>query len=80
MIKLRKSDGSCIPGVEVGEIGPKLNGTSINIGYCRFTRVRVPKDHMFSKNSKVSPTGEFTAALFQLHVLSQFSKQQSKKQ
>ena len=37
-----QADGTLMPGVELGEIGPKLNFTSNNIGYCRFTRVRVP--------------------------------------
>lgn len=27
--------GTLMPGIELGEIGPKLNSTSTNIGYCR---------------------------------------------
>lgn len=34
--------GRVMQGVELGEIGPKLNSTSNNIGYCRFKHVRVP--------------------------------------
>lgn len=59
MVQLRRADGTLMPGVELGEIGPKLNTTSSNIGYCRFTRVRIPKDWLFSKYSKVSPQGEY---------------------
>ena len=47
---------------ELGEIGPKLNFTSSNIGYCRFTNVRIPMNRMFSKYSKVTNTGEYIAA------------------
>ena len=59
MVQLRKSDGTLMPGVELGEVGPKLNFSSNNIGYCRFTNVRVPKDWLFSKYSKVAPDGTY---------------------
>jgi acyl-CoA oxidase len=57
MVQLRGSDGKVMAGVELGEIGPKLNSTSNNIGYCRFTRVRVPMNHLFSKHSSVAIGG-----------------------
>ena len=72
-VQLRASDGSCMPGIEVGEIGPKLNPTSINIGYCRFTHVRIPKENLFSKNSSVSAAGVYTAAPPKLSKLSYIS-------
>ena len=59
MVQLRKSDGNLMPGVELGEVGPKLNFSSSNIGYCRFTNVRVPKDWLFSKYSKVTTDGKY---------------------
>lgn len=62
MVQLRKSDGTVMPGVELGEIGPKLNFTSNNIGYSRFTRVRIPMDRLFSKHSTVTAAGEYVAA------------------
>jgi acyl-CoA oxidase len=62
MVQLRQADGKTMPGVELGEIGPKLNFTSNNIGYCRFTRVRIPMNRMFSKHSKVTPAGQYIAA------------------
>ena len=62
MVQLRQADGTTMPGVELGEIGPKLNFTSTNIGYCGFTRVRIPMDRMFSKYSKVTDSGEYIAA------------------
>jgi acyl-CoA oxidase len=62
MVQLRKSDGSTMPGVELGEIGPKMNGTSTNIGYSRFDHVRIPLFNLLSKYSQVTPTGEYIAA------------------
>jgi acyl-CoA oxidase len=62
MVQLRKSDGSLMSGVELGEIGPKLNFTSNNIGYCSFNRVRIPMDRLFSKYSHVTSGGKYIAA------------------
>ena len=62
MVQLRQSDGTTMPGVELGEIGPKLNFTSNNIGYARFTRVRIPVDRLFSKYSHVTANGDYVAA------------------
>ncbi len=59
LVQLRGPDGTTMPGVELGEIGPKLNYSSTNIGYCRFTRVRVPMDRLFSKHSTVTAAGEY---------------------
>ena len=61
MVQLRSSDGRVMPGIELGEIGPKLNATSNNIGYARFARVRVPLNHLFSKYSKVNSDGTCVA-------------------
>lgn len=73
MVQLRRDDGGPMDGVEIGEIGPKLNGTSNNIGYCRFTRVRIPMDRLFSKHSKVTLEGEYVAAPRNLSKLSYIS-------
>eukprot|EP01062_Namystynia_karyoxenos_P070398 TRINITY_DN65780_c0_g1_i1.p1 TRINITY_DN65780_c0_g1~~TRINITY_DN65780_c0_g1_i1.p1 ORF type:complete len:730 (+),score=245.21 TRINITY_DN65780_c0_g1_i1:103-2190(+) len=62
MVQLRRSDGTTMPGVEVGEIGPKLNGTNPNIGYARFTHVRVPRFNLFARNQQVTREGTYVAA------------------
>merc|ERR1719401_873050 len=48
-----------LPGVEVGEMGPKIDKWKINIGYARFTKVRIPRFNMFAKFYKVTREGEF---------------------
>jgi len=62
MMQFRDDKGCCLPGVEIGEIGPKVNGTHPNIGYARFTYVRVPLFNLFSKYSKVTKDGKYIKA------------------
>jgi acyl-CoA oxidase len=61
MVQLRDEGGRLMPGVEVGEIGPKIIGGHTNIGYARFDRVRIPRFNMFSKLFRVTRAGEFIA-------------------
>ena len=41
----------------MGEIGPKIIGGHTNIGYARFTHLRVPRFNMFAKLFKVTREG-----------------------
>eukprot|EP00937_MAST-01D_sp_MAST-1D-sp2_P001966 g1966.t1 len=61
MVQLRDERGALMPGVEVGEVGPKIIGGHTNIGYARFDRVRVPRFNMFSKIFRVERDGTFIA-------------------
>lgn len=47
-------------GVEIGDIGPKLNFNTKDNGFIRFHHFRVPKDALFGKFYDVSPDGQFT--------------------
>ena len=60
-LQLRDHEGRLMPGVEVGEIGPKLPHNHVNIGYARFNKVRVPRFNMFQKIFKVTREGKFIA-------------------
>jgi len=62
MVQFRDDKGRTMPGVEVGEIGPKIDGKNANIGYARFTHVRVPHFNMFSRNQQVTRDGTYVAA------------------
>merc|ERR1719247_254158 len=62
LVQFRDEDGNLMPGVEVGEIGPKLAASETNIGYARFTHVRIPRFNMFAKFSKVERDGTFVPA------------------
>uniref|UniRef100_A0A1A9VP18 Acyl-coenzyme A oxidase n=1 Tax=Glossina austeni TaxID=7395 RepID=A0A1A9VP18_GLOAU len=48
-----------MPGVDIGEIGPKLGMKSGNNGYLGFKNVRVPLNHMLMKNQQVLCDGTY---------------------
>jgi len=62
MVQFRDDKGSCMPGVEIGEMGPKINTKITNIGYARFTNVRIPRADMFARAQQVTREGEYIKA------------------
>ncbi|KAG6614494.1 acyl-CoA dehydrogenase/oxidase [Phytophthora cinnamomi] len=48
-----------LPGIEVGDIGPKVGFNAIDNGYCAFHKVRVPRENMMMRYAKVLPDGTF---------------------
>jgi len=62
MMQFRDDEGRCMPGVEIGEMGPKINGKITNIGYARFTHVRLPRSNMFARAQQVTREGEYIKA------------------
>ncbi|ESP01292.1 hypothetical protein LOTGIDRAFT_212832 [Lottia gigantea] len=48
-----------MPGVEVGDIGTKFGYDSMDNGYLRMNNVRIPRENMLMKYSKVSRSGVF---------------------
>ena len=42
-----------LPGVDVGEIGPKLGLNSNDNGYLGFNNYRIPRDQMLMKHAQV---------------------------
>jgi acyl-CoA oxidase len=61
-MQLRDDEGRCMPGVEVGEIGPKFDQQHNYIGYARFNQVRIPRFNLFAKNQQVTRDGKYIAA------------------
>ncbi|XP_060084929.1 peroxisomal acyl-coenzyme A oxidase 1-like [Ylistrum balloti] len=51
-----------LPGIEVGDIGPKFGFNENDNGYLRFHHVRIPRDHMLMRYAKVAEDGTFTSA------------------
>ena len=43
-------------GITIGDIGPKFGFNTIDNGFLRFDKVRIPRDNMLMKNSQVRPT------------------------
>ncbi|GAA5870580.1 hypothetical protein JCM3774_003713 [Rhodotorula dairenensis] len=62
IVQLRSlEDHSLMPGIEAGEIGPKVHGAMAGVdnGWARFDRVRVPRKNMLSRFARVEPTGKY---------------------
>ncbi|KPJ09436.1 putative peroxisomal acyl-coenzyme A oxidase 1 [Papilio machaon] len=51
-----------LPGIKVGEIGAKLGMNGTNNGFLGFENVRIPREHMLMKNSKVLEDGTYVKA------------------
>jgi len=48
---------ACLPGVEVGDIGPKFGYNGVDNGFCRFDHVTIPRTAMLMKYAKASAEG-----------------------
>lgn len=61
MLQLRSLDDHMpMPGIKLGDIGPKLSANSVDNGYMILDNVRVPRMHMLMKNAVVTRDGKFT--------------------
>ncbi|KAE9552039.1 hypothetical protein FO519_004730, partial [Halicephalobus sp. NKZ332] len=48
-----------LPGVTVGDIGPKFFINTTDNGFLQFNKVRIPRRAMFMKNAKLLPDGTY---------------------
>ncbi|CAH2102908.1 unnamed protein product [Euphydryas editha] len=48
-----------LPGIKVGEIGPKFGLNSVNNGFLGFNNVRIPRNQMLMKNAQVLEDGTY---------------------
>eukprot|EP00002_Diphylleia_rotans_P027228 TRINITY_DN5452_c0_g1_i1.p1 TRINITY_DN5452_c0_g1~~TRINITY_DN5452_c0_g1_i1.p1 ORF type:complete len:678 (+),score=161.81 TRINITY_DN5452_c0_g1_i1:125-2158(+) len=61
LIQLRSlEDHQALPGVTVGDIGPKFGFTTADNGFCRFNNVRIPRDQLLSRYAQVNADGTYT--------------------
>lgn len=61
-IQLRSmEDHKVLPGITLGDIGPKAFGAygATDNGYARFDHVRIPREYMLSKFAQVTEHGEY---------------------
>ncbi|GAB9477382.1 Peroxisomal acyl-coenzyme a oxidase, partial [Globisporangium polare] len=60
LVQLRSlKDHTPLPGIEVGDIGPKVGFQSVDNGYAAFHNVRIPRENMMMRHAKVLPDGTF---------------------
>ncbi|XP_053712401.1 peroxisomal acyl-coenzyme A oxidase 1-like isoform X2 [Synchiropus splendidus] len=48
-----------LPGVVIGDIGPKFGFSEVDNGYLKLDNVRIPRENMLMKYSKVEPDGSY---------------------
>lgn len=71
IVQIRSTDDHApMPGVTVGDIGPKFGYDTQDNGFLRFDHVRIPRDQMLMKYKQVSPEGVVTEAPKKLSKLS----------
>jgi len=51
-----------LPGIAVGDIGPKIGYNNQDNGFCRFDRVCIPRTNMAMRHAVLHPGGRYEAA------------------
>uniref|UniRef100_A0A383WBN6 Acyl-coenzyme A oxidase n=2 Tax=Tetradesmus obliquus TaxID=3088 RepID=A0A383WBN6_TETOB len=60
IVQLRSlADHMPMPGITVGDIGPKFGFGGVDNGFMRMDHVRIPRANMMSRFSKVTPEGSY---------------------
>lgn len=59
LVQIKDSDLNWMPGIEGGDIGPKIGFHAKENGYMFFKNVRIPKNNLFNKYVDISKEGEF---------------------
>lgn len=60
-VQLRGSDLKPLPGIYMGDIGPKLGDNDCPIGYLRMKNVVIPRRHLMEARSHVLPDGTYVS-------------------
>lgn len=59
LLRLRDKDHRPLPGITVGDIGPKFGYNAIDNGFLRLNNVRIPRENMLMRYSKVLDDGTY---------------------
>jgi acyl-CoA oxidase len=60
LVPLRSvEDHSLLPGVETGDIGPKIGYNNMDNGFAKFDNVRIPRRNMAMRFATVSEQGVY---------------------
>lgn len=60
IVQLRSlEDHTPLPGISVGDIGPKFGFFGMDNGFLKLDNVRIPRDQMLMKYAKVAPDGTY---------------------
>ncbi|XP_033833318.1 peroxisomal acyl-coenzyme A oxidase 1 isoform X1 [Periophthalmus magnuspinnatus] len=60
IVQLRHMDThEPLPGILVGDIGPKFGFSEVDNGFLKLDHVRIPRENMLMKHAKVEPDGRY---------------------
>ncbi|XP_037281886.2 acyl-CoA oxidase 1 [Rhipicephalus microplus] len=60
MVQIRSmEDHTPLPGITVGEIGPKMGMRAADNGFLKLDHVRIPRENMLMKNAQVTKEGDY---------------------
>lgn len=59
LVPIRDENHKPFPGVEVGDIASKLGFSSMDNGYLKFDKVRIPRTNMLTRFANITEEGEF---------------------
>ncbi|AKJ01384.1 acyl-coenzyme A oxidase [Archangium gephyra] len=63
LVPLRDEEGRLLPGVRVEDCGLKMGLNGVDNGRLWFDGVRVPRENLLDRFSRVSPEGEYSSAI-----------------
>lgn len=59
MLQIRDENHRPLPGIELGDLGPKLGDAANDTGFMRLKEVRIPREMMFSRHQEVTKEGVY---------------------
>jgi len=59
MVQLRDENHKPLPGIELGDLGPKLGDHANDTGFMRMKDVRIPREALLARYQQVTPSGEY---------------------
>jgi acyl-CoA oxidase len=63
LVPIRDADGNPVPGVTIGDAGPKAGLLGVDNGRLTFDHVTVPRDMLLDRYGQVAPDGTYTSTI-----------------
>ncbi|MGY1661116.1 acyl-CoA dehydrogenase [Geodermatophilus sp. SYSU D00705] len=63
LVPIRDEQGNPLPGVTIGDDGPKAGLNGVDNGRLSFDHVRVPRDMLLDRYGQVAPDGTYTSSI-----------------
>eukprot|EP00178_Gracilaria_changii_P022981 TRINITY_DN688_c0_g1_i12.p2 TRINITY_DN688_c0_g1~~TRINITY_DN688_c0_g1_i12.p2 ORF type:complete len:639 (+),score=104.35 TRINITY_DN688_c0_g1_i12:2100-4016(+) len=63
LVRLRRADGTLMPGIRIADCGEKAGLNGVDNGRIWFTHVRIAREDMLSGMSQVAPDGTYSSSI-----------------